>query len=31
VNRGQGLGQRSIRDFADGFGQATDDEREPQR
>lgn len=31
VNRGQGLGQRSIRDFADGFGQASDDEREPQR
>ena len=31
VNRGQGLGQRSIPDSADGFGQASDDEREPQR
>jgi hypothetical protein len=30
VNRGHGLGQRSIRDFADTLGQTMDDKREPK-
>jgi DNA-binding IclR family transcriptional regulator len=30
VNRGQALGQRSIRDFADALSREIDDEPEPQ-